>query len=257
MDANILKIHTVAEELKKAKRVLVITGAGISADSGLPTYRGVAGLYNEGLTPEGLRIEECLSIDVLRKFPEITWKYLWQIAENCKNAQPNAAHKIIAEWQQHFDRVLVFTQNIDDLHRRAGTKDLIEIHGNFKTLHCTKCSWQMPLDLNSLKKEDLPPKCLKCGAVARVPVVLFGEMLPEQAISDFAQAFEEGFDVVFVIGTTCSFPYIAQPVLLAARSNVPTIEINPAETPVSPFVRYRLPMTATQALGLIHAELLQ
>ena len=254
MNKHLEKIDALLADLKKAKRVLVITGAGISADSGLPTYRGVAGLYNEGLTEEGLRIEDCLSGAVFQKYPEITWKYLWQIAENCRKAKPNRAHEIISAWQNRFERLLVFTQNIDDLHRRAGSKDLIEVHGNFKTLHCTRCAWASPLDLNELSQDKLPPKCPQCGAVARVPVVLFGEMLPEDAICNFSKAWEEGFDMVFVIGTTCSFPYIAQPVLMAAQSGLPTVEINPEKTSVSQAVRYHLPMTASDALSLLDAH---
>lgn len=245
----------IANDLKQAKRVLVITGAGVSADSGLPTYRGVAGLYNEGLTEEGLRIEDCLSGAVFQKYPEITWKYLWQIAENCRKAKPNRAHEIISAWQNRFERLLVFTQNIDDLHRRAGSKDLIEVHGNFKTLHCTRCAWASPLDLNELSQDKLPPKCPKCGAVARVPVVLFGEMLHEDAICNFSKAWEKGFDMVFVIGTTCSFPYIAQPVLMAVQSGLPTVEINLDSTPVTPFVRYHVAIPAAQALEKINALL--
>ncbi len=255
MNEHLEKIHALVADLKKAKRVLVITGAGVSADSGLPTYRGVAGLYNEGLTEEGLRIEDCLSGAVFQKYPEITWKYLWQIGENCRKAKPNRAHEIISAWQNRFERLLVFTQNIDDLHRRAGSKDLIEVHGNFKTLHCTRCAWASPLDLNELSQDKLPPKCPKCGAVARVPVVLFGEMLPEDAICNFSKAWEEGFDMVFVIGTTCSFPYIAQPVLMAAQNGLPTVEINLDSTPVTPFVRHHVAIPAAQALEKINALL--
>ena len=255
MDDFSAKATAIANDLKQSKRVLVITGAGVSADSGLPTYRGVAGLYNEGLTEEGLRIEDCLSGAVFQKYPEITWKYLWQIAENCRKAKPNRAHQIISAWQNRFEHLLVFTQNIDDLHRRAGSKNLIEVHGNFKTLHCTRCAWASPLDLNELSQDKLPPKCPKCGAVARVPVVLFGEMLPEDAICNFSKAWEKGFDMVFVIGTTCSFPYIAQPVLMAAQSGLPTVEINLDSTPVTPFVRYHVAIPAAQALEKINALL--
>ena len=245
----------IANDLKKAHRVLVITGAGVSADSGLPTYRGVSGLYNNGLTVEGLRIEECLSAQIFQKHPEITWKYLWQIGENCHKAKPNRAHEIISEWHNKFERFLVFTQYIDELHRRAGSRDLIEIHGNFHTLFCTHCVWQAPLNLNDLSPETLPPRCPECGALARVPVVLFGEMLPEDAIYNFAKAWEEGFDMVFVIGTTCSFPYIAHPVLMAAQSGLPTVEINLDTTAVSSSVRYRLSVPAAQALEEINALL--
>lgn len=98
-------IGKVAEQLKRARRVLFITGAGISADSGLPTYRGVGGLYNEGGTEDGLPIEQALSGEVFATKPGITWKYLLQIEQNCRGAQPNAAHRLIAALEKHIPYV--------------------------------------------------------------------------------------------------------------------------------------------------------
>ena len=96
------KLETVAKELRRAKRVLFITGAGISADSGLPTYRGVGGLYNSGKTEEGFPIEQCLSASMFRVRPDITWKYMFQIGEAVMQCKPNPAHKIIARWEKKF-----------------------------------------------------------------------------------------------------------------------------------------------------------
>ena len=115
-------ISAVARHLAQARRILFITGAGISADSGLPTYRGVGGLYDSDLTAEGLRIEEVLSGEVFALRPDLTWKYLIQIEENCRGAQPNAAHRAIALLGRHLERVMVFTQNVDGLHQRAGSQ---------------------------------------------------------------------------------------------------------------------------------------
>ena len=130
----------VAAHLAQANSVLFITGAGISADSGLPTYRGVGGLYNGEATEEGLHIEEALSGDVFAIRPDITWKYLAQIEANCRGAQPNAAHFAIARLEEIIERVTVFTQNVDGLHRQAGSSDVIEIHGSLHDLQCTECS---------------------------------------------------------------------------------------------------------------------
>jgi len=148
------KLEAVATELRRAKRVLFITGAGISADSGLPTYRGVGGLYNSGETEEGYPIEQCLSASMFRVRPDITWKYMFQIGEAVMQCKPNPAHEIIAQWEAEFARrggkVVVFTQNIDGYHRLAGSENVLEIHGSLGTLFCTKCSWETTLDLQSL-----------------------------------------------------------------------------------------------------------
>lgn len=239
-------LDTVAELLADAERVLFITGAGISADSGLPTYRGIGGLYDGNETDEGLRIEDALSGDVFAIRPDITWKYLAQIEANCRLAGPNAAHVAIARLERLVGRVLVFTQNIDGLHRKAGSRDLIEIHGNLQELFCTRCSFSTCVE--SLAGWDIPPHCPECGNVIRPAVVLFGEALPEGAMDRFLDAMAEGFDIVFSIGTSSAFPYIVQPVVWAAQSGIPTVEINPGETIVSSVVGHRLPMGAAAAM---------
>ncbi|AXS79982.1 NAD-dependent deacylase [Dechloromonas sp. HYN0024] len=239
----------VAEHLRHARRVLFITGAGISADSGLPTYRGVGGLYDSETTEEGLRIEDALSGDVFAVRPDITWKYLIQIEENCRGARPNAAHLAIALLDQYLDRVMVFTQNVDGLHRQAGSLEIIEIHGNLQELECTECSHEEAAA--DLSGREVPPLCPQCGAVLRPKVVLFGEALPEEPLDRFIDAFQDGFDMVFTIGTSSIFPYITQPVVLAADSGIPTVEINPARTMLSDIVDYNLPLGAAEAMTAI------
>lgn len=239
-------LNQVAATLNAAQRILFITGAGISADSGLPTYRGIGGLYDEQLTDEGYRIEDALSGEMLRQRPEITWKYLAQIEANCRHAGPNAAHECIAQLETEKDSVLVFTQNIDGLHQAAGSRNVIEIHGNLHRLSCLAC--QRSEYVVSYADRQLPPRCPDCGKNMRPEVVLFGESLPQEALARFYEAFEEGFDLVFSIGTTSVFPYIAQPVLWAARAGIPTVEINPGRTVVSSEVDYQLPLGAADAL---------
>jgi NAD-dependent deacetylase len=239
-------LDAVAAHLRQARRVLFITGAGISADSGLPTYRGVGGLYAGEPTADGLRIEEALSGEVFAIRPDITWKYLIQIEENCRGARPNAAHRAIAWLEKHLDRVMVFTQNVDGLHRTAGSGEIVEIHGNLQELACTSCSHQeVAADMSG---REIPPLCPACGAVLRPKVVLFGEALPEDELDRFIDAFQEGFDIVFSIGTSSAFPYIAQPVVLAAASGIPTVEINPARTQLSDIVDFHVPLGAAEAM---------
>lgn len=242
-------IDAVAARLRRAKSALFITGAGISADSGLPTYRGVGGLYDRATTDEGLRIEEALSGEVFAIRPDITWKYLIQIEENCRGAQPNAAHKAIARLEHRLERVMVFTQNVDGLHRAAGSTNVVEIHGNLQDLVCTACDYEEVVA--DFAGREIPPLCPACGAVLRPNVVLFGEMLPEAELERFIEAFQEGFDIVFSIGTSSVFPYIVEPLVMAATSGVPTVEINPAVTQLSEIVDYYLPLGAAEAMTAI------
>lgn len=246
-------LDEVAELLAQARSVLFITGAGISADSGLPTYRGVGGLYNGDHTEDGLAIEDALSGQVFALRPDITWKYLAQIEENCRGAQPNAAHRAIAELEGMLERVMVFTQNIDGLHRLAGSHQVIEIHGNLQELACTGCTFEETVD--DLSGHDLPPLCPQCGSVLRPKVVLFGEALPEEAMERFLDALDTGFDMVFTIGTSGAFPYIAEPVMWAARVGIPTVEINPLQTRLSASVEYHLPLGAAAAMQALMARL--
>jgi len=251
--AHTATLDAVADHLGRARRLLFITGAGISADSGLPTYRGIGGLYNSGLTEEGIRIEDALSGDMLAMRPEITWKYLAQIEHNCRDAGPNDAHRAIARLEEEFASVVVFTQNIDGLHQQAGSRNVIPIHGDVHQLLCESCDTHEVV--TSLEDRELPPICPNCGSQMRPKVVLFGEMLPEDEITRFYDELEKGFDLVFSIGTTSVFPYIARPVLWATQTGIPTVEINPSETRVTPYVTYKLPLGAATAMNALLARL--
>lgn len=242
-------LDAVAGHLASARRILFITGAGISADSGLPTYRGIGGLYNGNLTEEGIRIEDALSGDMLAVRPDITWKYLAQIEHNCRDAGPNDAHRAIARLEAEFAQVVIFTQNIDGLHQQAGSRNVIPIHGDVHQLLCERCDTHEVVD--SLEDRELPPLCPNCGERMRPKVVLFGEMLPEDEISRFYDELEKGFDLVFSIGTTSVFPYIARPVVWATQVGIPTVEINPSETKVTPYVTYKLPLGAAAAMNAL------
>ena len=246
-------LDKIAFLLERSQRVLFITGAGISADSGLPTYRGVGGLYNDESTEDGLPIEQALSGAVFAVRPDITWKYLAQIEHTCRGAQPNAAHLAIAALQRLIPHVMVFTQNVDGLHRKAESRNLIEIHGNLQELLCTECDFQEAVA--DLSGRDMPPHCPVCGSVLRPKVVLFGEALPEAAMARFVDALEEGFDLVFTIGTSGVFPYIAEPVIWCSEAGIPTVEINPIETRISQYVDFHLQLGAAEAMAEIMARL--
>jgi len=252
-------IEHVADLLREANDVLFITGAGVSADSGLPTYRGTAGLYTNGFTEEGMPIEEVLSGQMFERRPDLVWKYLLEVGRSAYEAKPNRAHDVIAAMEERFNRVCVFTQNIDDLHNQAGSTRVLEIHGNMRRLYCTNCGHGEELDAERFAdhKDDasLPPRCHECEGVMRPTVVLFNEMLPVQVLREFEAEQARGFDVVFSVGTTSVFPYIAAPVMLASSRGIPTVEINPSKTEVSQFARIRIPLGAAQAMDAIWTAL--
>lgn len=215
-----------AAALRHAQRILIITGAGLSADSGLPTYRGVGGLYN-GQTDDGMPIEMALSGPMLRRDPALCWKYIAELGKACLGAQPNEAHYAIAQLQRKKPDCWVLTQNVDGYHRAAGSppERLIEIHGQLAPLFCQSCATEDP-ELSAHLQRTLPPLCRLCGGVLRPPVVLFQEMLPEQALETLHAEMAKGFDAVLSIGTTASFPYIHEPVVRARVCGGFTAQIN-------------------------------
>lgn len=248
----------VVDAFARARRILFITGAGISADSGLPTYRGFGGLYDGKPTEEGLPIEEVLSGQMLARRPELTWKYLLQIEEGCRSAQPNPAHLVLAELERRRPpgAVCVLTQNIDGLHRMAGTQNLIEIHGDLHRLLCTRCGHTETV-ANYAKLTALPPPCPECEqGWLRPEVVFFGEMLPVEAITRLQEAMQHPeLDLVVSIGTTSVFPYIVEPVAHAIRHGITSVEINPGETTISPHVSHAIKERAAPTLQAILAAM--
>jgi NAD-dependent deacetylase len=249
-EPNPVTVARIADEMRRARRLLFITGAGISADSGLPTYRGIGGLYNNQTTEENFSIETALSGSMMEANPAITWKYLHQIEHSCRGARFNDGHAIIAELQDQFD-VCVLTQNIDGFHRDAGSRNLIEIHGDIHDLYCIRCNYTATVpDYSEL---NLPPSCPRCHALVRPRVVLFGEVLPSHAIQHLYSELDRGFDLVFSIGTTSVFPYIAGPVVQASQMGIPTVEINPTDTNVTRFVDYKLTSGAAASMRAIRA----
>jgi len=242
-------INEVIKHLKKSKSILFITGAGISADSGLPTYRGIGGLYNDNLTEEGIPIEVALAGETLEKNPQITWKYLRHIEEKCRDAKYNQAHRIIARMEEHFERVCVLTQNIDGFHHDGGSSNVIDIHGDYHKLLCAQCGFRKRVkDYSNI---NIPPICPECENMMRPDVVFFGEMLPVDKVKTMMEQLDQGFDMYFSIGTTSVFHYISQPIYLASHLGRFTVEINPAQTAVSEIVDVKISQTATKALKQI------
>jgi NAD-dependent deacetylase len=241
-------IDRVVDLLRPARRLLFITGAGLSADSGLPTYRGPGGLYRaERATPHGLSIEQALSGFMLATRPEITWHAILELERPTRGAVPNRGHRVIAEMEGSFDAVWTLTQNVDGLHRRAGSRQVVDVHGDLHDLNCTQCDYRVTVpDYAGLDR--IPPRCPRCRGILRPAVVLFGEELPEEKLTRFWHEFEVGFDLVFSIGTSSLFAYIAAPVLWARESAIPTVEINPEATAVTSEVEIKIGGGAAEVL---------
>ncbi len=246
-------LEQIAALLKKAARILFITGAGVSAESGVPTFRGATGAFPNGLTEEGISFEEVLSGPMFRRNPKLSWKYFFRLESAMRGTQPNAAHRTTAGLQDSGRAVWVATQNIDGLHQSAGSKDVIELHGNLRWVICTGCDYRIHHDTF----EGLPelPVCPRCQSVLRPDIVLYEEMLPENALDRLEQVQNEPLDLVFSVGTTSIFSYVTWPIALASRRGIPTVEINPEETPISDLVKYRVAAPAGVALPGILARI--
>ncbi len=242
-------IGRIVELLATSRSILFVTGAGISVDSGLPTYRDDDGLCRTDRAEDGMPMERALSGDILCDHPELTWKHLARMEKACRGSRCNRAHEVIAEMERHFERVWTLTQNVDGLHRSAGSRNVIDIHGDLHHLRCMRCLYRRTVeDYNEL---TFPPHCPKCPGLLRPDVVLFDEPLPLERMMILCTELDEGFDLVFSIGTSSIFPYIAEPVHMALESGQPTIEINPGISEISELVDLKLAMRAAPALDAI------
>jgi NAD-dependent deacetylase len=239
------ELEQAVAHLSRARSVLFITGAGISAESGIPTYRGIGGLYNDQSAEEDMSIEEIMSASTFQRRPELTWKHLHRIENACRVAAFNRAHEILALMEGCFERCWLLTQNVDGFHRAAGSKNVIDIHGDLHELRCTRCTFRERVaDYAHLAP---CPICPQCSGIVRPDVVLFEELLPREKSELLAQEVYRGFDVVFSIGTSSLFPYITAPVTMASVRGGATVEINPGRTSLSDVVDVRLPTGAVAA----------
>ena len=232
----------------------VITGAGLSAESGIPTYRGKGGLYDD--EAEGDRTVEALSAPTLHADPDRTWRVVAELARRSVAAEPNPGHRALVAIEEALERFILLTQNVDGLHRAAGTREIIEIHGDVLDTRCMGCPQRGRLDAETLRGLERAPRCPSCGGVLRPDAVLFGEMLPTEKIHRLHEAFlADTPDLVLIAGTTAVFPYIVEPVLHAARRGLPTVEVNPEATDVSSVVGWSLRGPAGAVLPAIAAAI--
>jgi NAD-dependent deacetylase len=223
-------------------RVFVITGAGVSAESGIPTFRGRGG-YWRNLDPAKLATPEAFSND-----PKLVWGWYRERRQRIRDAQPNAAHEAIAKLAEHADEFLLVTQNVDDLHARAGLlkEKMVQIHGDIFVTRCSGCDFNF--SQRNEKTQEIP-RCPECDALMRPGVVWFGEPLPWNELQRIEDYLDRGAcDLVIVAGTTATFGYIVDWALHAGRDGAEFIDVNPEETPLSEFATQRIREPAAIAL---------
>jgi NAD-dependent deacetylase len=228
---------TVGGILKNAKRVLFITGAGVSAESQIPTFRGATAAFADGMTEDGIPFEEVLSSETFRRNPALSWKYFFLLELSIRGKLPNPAHLAMATLQTPQRKVYVATQNIDELHQRAGSQNVFELHGNLRRIICTECDYRVHQE--TFETFAKLPRCPQCHAVLRPDIVLYGEDLPLSVMEAFRNEQRKGFDLVFSVGTTSLFLYVIEPVVAATQRGIPVVEINPETTPISDVAHFR------------------
>jgi NAD-dependent deacetylase len=222
-------LEEVAKLVRKAHRVAVLTGAGISAESGVPTFRGKEGLWGK------FRPEELATMDAFLANPKIVWEwYNWR-RKVIGEVKPNPGHYALAQLPKFFEEFTWITQNFDGLHRVAGSEQVLELHGNIHRNKCISCG-KIHEEIAEIDPDNIPT-CDSCGGKIRPDVVWFGEMLPERVINEAFQKSEEA-DVFFSVGTSAIVHPAASLPLAARRNNATIIEINPDRTPISDLVDY-------------------
>jgi NAD-dependent deacetylase len=189
---------TFVEWLKSARCVLAFCGAGVSAESGVPTFRGAGGLW------EGHRIEEVATPEAFERNPQLVWRFYAARQSALLTVHPNPAHEVLAAMERHYGDFLLVTQNVDDLHERAGSRNLIKLHGSLMEIRCSGCdAWSQlpePVSLESIEAGTLPT--CTCGALLRPNVVWFGEWLDMRHFARIEEFMWQEPDLLLVIGTS-------------------------------------------------------
>lgn len=215
------------EKFESAKRVCVLTGAGISAESGVPTFRG----GGQTAVWKGMPFDQISSARMVRENLAEVWEWFDYRRGVLHDCQPNAAHFALAEWQNKFAEFTLVTQNIDGLHASAGSREVIELHGNIQRSYCINCEKRFDIRGKIPHSAD---DCDDCNAKLRPDVVLFGEMLPFGAFEKAENA-AQNCDLFFVIGTSALVYPAAGLAEIAKFNGAFLVEINPEQTPMSSF----------------------
>lgn len=214
------------EKFVSATRVIVLTGAGVSAESGVPTFRG----GGNTAVWRGMPFEVISSAGMLQRDLPAIWESFNYRRGLLASLKPNAAHDVIAQWQKRFEHFTLVTQNIDGLHQAAGSRGVVELHGNLWRARCFDCGSRH--ELRELRMDHDVPICIDCGGHMRPDVVLFGEMLPPGAFERAAHEAEQ-CELCFVVGTSAVVYPAASIPEIARAAGAYVVEVNPEATPLS------------------------
>jgi NAD-dependent deacetylase len=240
MDGGRSQLEQVAARIRNARRLTVLTGAGVSAASGVPTFREAQGLWND-LRPEDLATPEAFARD-----PQLVWTwYAWRRSQVAACA-PNPAHEVLARWSRSL-ACRVITQNVDDLHLKSGTRGLLRLHGSLWEISCSaRCTHgRHPWRDDDVTSSALR-RCPHCDAIARPAVVWFGESLDQAVLAEATRA--ASCDVFMTVGTSSVVYPAAGLVQYAARADAFTVEINVEATPASDVVHVAIAEAAETVL---------
>ena len=210
--------NSIIEQLKEAKKIVFVTGAGISQESGIPTFRGKGGLWRNH---DAMKLA---TIDAFYDNPKLVWEWYNERRQNIFAAEPNLGHKAIVELEK-FSKVVILTQNIDGLHQRAGSSKVLELHGSIVKIKCTVCDYK---DEIFTEFSEIPPLC-SCGNILRPDVVWFGEGLPQDVWQD-AIMHANSCDVMVIAGTSLVVSPANTLPIYAKQNNATLVEINPDKT---------------------------
>lgn len=212
----------LADRLKRAYHITILTGAGISKESGVPTFRGKDGLWNN------YQVQQLATPETMHNEPELFWRFYHWRRKLLSDVKPNLGHYACVDMENHFGDFTLITQNVDNLHRQAGSSQVLELHGNINRSLCTSCSFS--INSTSVPEEfDGVPKCPECGAMLRPDVVLFGEPLPENIINE-AQQSSASCEVFISVGTSAVVQPAASLPFIAKANGAYVLEINKEET---------------------------
>lgn len=226
----------IRDHIDNIKKIVFVTGAGISQESGIPTFRGTEGLWRK-YDPMKLA-----TIDAFYDDPKLVWEWYNERRENIFAAQPNPGHKAIAELEK-YAKVVVLTQNIDGLHQKAGSSEVLELHGSIIRIKCTVCDFN---DEISTSFEELPPMC-RCGNMLRPDVVWFGESLPQDVWKN-AIVHANTCDAMIIAGTSLVVSPANTLPIYAKQNNSILIEVNPEKTIMSSDMDLSIQTTSAKAL---------